>query len=623
MENVFSMEEVFSRRLFRIPDYQRGYAWEEPQLRDLIEDIELLSPEKMHYTGTLVLHETGLTFKDNEVKTHVVCNVVDGQQRLTTLVILLETIRRAMDDAGMPPASVEGIRKAYISTTGTDGQPLYKVTLNQDCHAYFRENILSEPPSPDGPRVYSHQRLADAKNFFAKYLLRKRREEGPAFSDWLMKLCDKVTRRLVVCLYEVSDAAEVGVIFETMNDRGKRVSELEKVKNYLLYVGSKTTVDNSGLTDRVNESWSAVFRNLMEADLVDVSREEQLLRMHWLMAYNPNPKEWDGCRSVKERFGLRRFEGTHEALVEAAINYAATLKKSSVAYRDAASPSHPAAFAGFPAGPVREDVGKWSCKLERLNVLSPFLPLLAAVRLRFPEEPEKYLTLVQLSEAFGFRVYTLLGRRSDAGQTKLFRIAYDLFHADLSFDEALQKFRDVLRDYCTHRQFLDAFAVDPEFDWYEWSGLKYFLYEYEDHLAHECNDDVEVAWHVVQQKKRADTIEHVLPQNATKRCWRSAFHKNDREKWTNDLGNLTLSTRGDNSSLSNDCFSDKKGEPAQERRYVTSSFRIARELCQYDEWTPETLKLRRKKLVAWAARRWGADRIDALVGHTDSKQEGE
>ena len=623
MKNVFSMEEVFSHRLFRIPDYQRGYAWEEPQIQDMVEDIELLGPQNTHFTGTLVLHKTGETAKDSEMNNYAIYDVVDGQQRLTTLVILLDALRRAMRKAGMPAAGVQGIRKSYISTDGIDEQPLYKIKLNQDCDAYFRENILSETPGPAGPSIYSHQRLSDARDYFSRYLCRKREEKGDDFPDWLMELCDKITGRLVVCLYEIDDAAEVGVVFETMNDRGKRVSELEKVKNYLLYLGSKASVDNATLTERVNDSWSAVFRNLMEADLVDISREEQLLRMNWLMAYDPNPKNWDGCRSVKRRLGLRAPRDDHKRLVGDAIAYAETLKKSSIAYRDAAKPTDLGSFAGFPDPSVQEGIRNWSCKLERLNVLAPFLPLLGAVRLRFPEDPVRYLKTVKLSEFFGFRVYMLLGRRADAGQTKLFRIAYDLFHADLSFDEALQNFRDVLRDYCTHRQFMDAFAVDPEFDWYDWSGLKYFLYEYEDHLAQECNDDVEVAWHVVQQKKRADTIEHILPQNATKRCWRSAFHKKDREKWTNDLGNLTLSTRGDNSSLSNDCFSDKKGEPGQDRRYVTSSFRIARELCGYDEWTPDTLKLRRKKLVAWAESRWGADRINSLVGQDAPKQEEE
>ena len=56
MNNVFTVEKLFGERIFQIPDYQRGYAWEEkPQLSDFIEDIKLLPDGKVRYTGTIVL----------------------------------------------------------------------------------------------------------------------------------------------------------------------------------------------------------------------------------------------------------------------------------------------------------------------------------------------------------------------------------------------------------------------------------------------------------------------------------------------------------------------------------------------------------------------------------------
>lgn len=55
MDHLQSVQYIFSDRLFRIPDYQRGYAWEEQQWRDLLEDLELLPDESDHFTGTLVV----------------------------------------------------------------------------------------------------------------------------------------------------------------------------------------------------------------------------------------------------------------------------------------------------------------------------------------------------------------------------------------------------------------------------------------------------------------------------------------------------------------------------------------------------------------------------------------
>ena len=57
MKNVPNIEELFSGRLFVVPDYQRGYAWESRQWDEFIEDIELLPSGKDHFTGTIVLHE--------------------------------------------------------------------------------------------------------------------------------------------------------------------------------------------------------------------------------------------------------------------------------------------------------------------------------------------------------------------------------------------------------------------------------------------------------------------------------------------------------------------------------------------------------------------------------------
>jgi uncharacterized protein with ParB-like and HNH nuclease domain len=89
MNDVFTIEKLFTDRVFRVPDYQRGYAWEEQQLREFIEDVELLPAGKDHYTGTVVLYDRKgeeASCLDEEGKHYAVSDVVDGQQRLTTIV---------------------------------------------------------------------------------------------------------------------------------------------------------------------------------------------------------------------------------------------------------------------------------------------------------------------------------------------------------------------------------------------------------------------------------------------------------------------------------------------------------------------------------------------------------
>src|SRR5438876_8982200 len=94
MNNVFSLQKTFEGKVFTIPDYQRGYAWEEQHLLDLWEDIEFLASGKKHYTGNLVLQRRdGETVQAEDGSRNEVFEIVDGQQRLTTLVILLECLR--------------------------------------------------------------------------------------------------------------------------------------------------------------------------------------------------------------------------------------------------------------------------------------------------------------------------------------------------------------------------------------------------------------------------------------------------------------------------------------------------------------------------------------------------
>ncbi|MDQ4142776.1 MAG: DUF262 domain-containing protein, partial [Actinomycetota bacterium] len=102
MDDVSTVEQVFIERLLRIPDYQRGYAWETRQLTDFTDDLEILPEGKSHYTGTLILHPVDSHREmDAEGKEYAPVDVVDGQQRLTTIVLFLNAIRSDMQEIGL------------------------------------------------------------------------------------------------------------------------------------------------------------------------------------------------------------------------------------------------------------------------------------------------------------------------------------------------------------------------------------------------------------------------------------------------------------------------------------------------------------------------------------------
>lgn len=610
MQNVLSIEELFSSRVFRVPDYQRGYAWEARQLEDLLEDLELLSIRTEHYGGTVVLHRQDANHRkvDSEGKSHAVYDIVDGQQRLATLVILLDCIRWAMD--GVPELDQSlprGIRRAYVVATQITGEPLYKLSMNSDSDHFFRTTVLDDCGGPEGPQISSERRLEGAKRMFTTYIAGQRDTRGTGFGGWLTDLYLAVATRFQVTLYEVESDSEVGMIFELMNNRGKPLSELEKVKNYLLYAAS-TVVQPSEAQRTVNDAWSEILRQLMAAGLTTDVAENQLLRAHWLAYYDPRPRVFDGYRSIKDEFDLRKYGNKGEELLAELQEYAETLRAAAVCFCDAQSPSRAAAFNSI-AESARSEVQEWSARLREVNVLSTFLPLLIGTRMRYPADAAKYLQAVRLCEVFAMRAYRLLGRRSDAGEKELIPLGYRLRRGEVDWERAMLEVADAIKAYAPLQSLRSALEVEQ--DWYDWGGLKYFLYQYEEHLAGRRGAPPRVGWEEIRDRDRQDTIEHVLPQAGSDDYWTQRFSPEEHRRLVHDLGNLTLTK--DNSTYSNKSFPEKRGAQGWERPcYAESPLFTERELSQIAEWTPAEVGKRRRRLVEWAEGRWGLGHLEEV-----------
>ena len=372
----------------------------------------------------------------------------------------------------------------------------------------------------------------------------------------------KVTKRLGFTLFMVDDEAEVGVIFEVMNDRGKLLTDLEKVKNYLLYVASAVGFPNP-VTEEVNDAWSHIFGQLMAATLTRPEYEDQLLRVHWLAHYNPAKQDWTGAKSIRDRFDLRKYQAKGQELVEEVLQFTRTLRASVLPYCDALQPQRQGAFGVFPPGQTRHVVA-WGTRLRRVGALATFLPLLLAVRARWPEDAEKYLEAVRLSEIFAFRVYRLTGARSDSGESALYRLAHDVARGAETFDGAVTRFKWELHWRCPDKTFDTVTSAQAEQiqSAYGKRYLRYFLYEYETSLAAAKNAAPKVTWDDVQKEDLKDTIEHVLPQTIEGReYWTERFGEHGQAVhlgFVHDLGNLTLTKW--NSQFGNRPFHEKKGD---------------------------------------------------------------
>ncbi len=307
MNDPISLDSLFKEKIFRIPDYQRGYAWQRSQLKDFWEDLVNLSDDRSHYTGVLTIKQVPSNEIDqshNEywlVKDHSynVYHVVDGQQRLTTFVLFLqafiEVVKELEENKGKDNKDIyisdclnlEEIINRYLFKTKLNGD-LYRTykfgyTVDNPSYNYLRYKIFKEDGAPRIDETFYTLNLRNAKHYFDEQL------KAVDIRD-LQKIYQKLTKRFLFNEYVIKDEIDVFVAFETMNTRGKRLSDLELLKNRLIYLTTLYTDDEldyaerKTLRDAINDAWKEVYHQLGRNDQHPLN-DNDFLKAHWIMYF--------------------------------------------------------------------------------------------------------------------------------------------------------------------------------------------------------------------------------------------------------------------------------------------------------------------------------------------------
>ena len=627
------LEGLLQDKLIEVADYQRPYAWGEKQLRDLWQDLDLLGTDR-HYAGTLVLQRTDRVKQSQDGKDLTVYEVVDGQQRLTTCIILLEQLRRAMGPLAaldLGELDVDGARRdlARLVKVNIGGVARPRLQLGADFNEFFAASVLGDHPTDKASLSAGDKRLQFASNFFREEIQNLIADgDDTEAARRLIELRARVCFRLRFLVYDVESGAEVGVLFETLNDRGQSLSELEKVKNYLLYLSRQVRGEmGDNLAVTINRAWSEIFTNMSALNIDD----DALLRAHWVATEDPIQRNWQKTTSVKNKFPRAKYvpssgrlnggSDTDDALLDDASDelfqdvteYVRSLRLCSAFLRDIYDPR--AAYHAFDDSRLAERIRRRSLALVRSGSVANFRPLLLAARLAHPEDGLLYLRLVELCEKFSARAYVICVARSNAGQSTLYWAARRLFDGR---EPSL-----VVADVEAHLWRLapdDAVKLNfgPNVEWYYRRSHKYVLYEYELEVARSAEELP--TWGELTSGS-TKTTEHVLPQTPKEGSqWWKDFSPEQHARLLNTIGNLVL-TR-DNSAYSNKDYDLKRGRPGQEAPrcyYSTSAFARERQIAHtYDVWTPESIEARRRDVEEWAIKRWHIDPpLNTYVGEED------
>ena len=159
--------------------------------------------------------------------------IVDGQQRLTTLIIFLSCIAHAFNR--LKTAAPEDLRRCFIEEGSDRGATLRKFELSDEQDDLFWQKV-NEPDTVGIVKNKGHQNIVDAFDQFKQWFKEPRNETS------LQEIYKYVTNRLGFLLYAPVNTKEIGIMFEVINNRGKPLSELEKVKNYLMYFSEKNDI---------------------------------------------------------------------------------------------------------------------------------------------------------------------------------------------------------------------------------------------------------------------------------------------------------------------------------------------------------------------------------------------
>jgi hypothetical protein len=587
-----TLTSLFAEALYQIPDYQRGYAWEEKQWTDFLQDVDALVDEDVtsHYTGTVVVYAP----RDAQVRQYgtkrlKVVDIVDGQQRLTTVCLYLSVIMDALVMRGQIEYTSEIPNFLY---TGS----VCKLTLSNDTGDIFYD--LLKNGTANVPVQTPHQkRVVAAHTRFRAHIQRQMEQRGDESIAYLQGLFHAITQKLNFTYYTIEEEAEIGMTFELMNSRGKGLSVLELLKNYLMHWVSRNESDpneRQSMTRTINKAWKDTYSNLGASDGV----EDQCLRIAWTLYCSYTPGNWAGYEGFKgdEYIPLRSFKKRSKTATKAYITrFAEGLAEVSRHYAVILSPT--------VANTLSANELHWLTKIRHTNTLANFLPVMVAARKHRAAgtiSEADYIDLLKALECYAYRVYLFERRRSNAGQTYFFRWGADVFAQKISARQATAGVYSVMRWYSDQKSFVESLTTP--FNWYkETRCLRYTLFEYELHLL--ATEGKGKLPHVTWEQLSDSTLEHILPQNpAAGSRWKKVWKRADRELYLHDIGNLVLTHN--NSNYLNFEFVQKKGRPGVSPSYSNSDVRQERKIASYADWTPREFQQRRGELVAWLIRRW-------------------
>lgn len=559
--NLIKLGSFLSNEKLFIPEYQRGYSWEEPQLDDFwIDLVEIYegNTRDEHFLGQVVIHKN----KEDGKR-----YIIDGQQRISTTIILLDILRTkfkeladstnnndANDDAEDINTKCIGRvserkKEQYLSMGGVDKEFFINYIQTRGPIDYSDRKFEKKRLRPSNYNIFYASKFFDDK--VSKFITKK----APNEYIELNKLYQCLINQFILMTVETDDINEAYIIFESLNARGKVLETADLLKNHILRVAQS---DLSSAT----ETWNTIIDNL---DNIDPTK---FIRYYW-NSTNRFAREKDLFKALRKDIKTQSDVNTLLANLRFLSKVCAAIL-------------HPEDNKDFDLTELNERL----IEMQKLDA-SSYIPVIFALRLQNYSE-EDINEVLKAIETLVVRNFVVSGLVANKYELEFAQIAKSI--SDQSWsphnkpptkDDILKKLYSLM---VSDEEFINNFKV---FNSKKNAVIRYLLRKINNYDISETK--------IVDDSNRVH-VEHILPKKINE-DWIN-FNNEDHETYLWRLGNLTLLGQEYNNRAKNKGF-DKKKEI-----YKKSEIKMTRDLVSIDDWTTFTIVKRQEDFAEIALRIW-------------------
>lgn len=547
---------------FVIPIYQRTYSWTDKECRQLWDDIIRTGKDdniSVHFVGSIVYIEKA----DSTVTTWEPLLVIDGQQRLTTVTLLIAALANSIgDEVPMDGFSAKMLQGYYLQNPLENGDRKYKLLLSQTDKSSLKAIVNQH----DQPQEYSLRVVQNYELF---------KELISGCDNDLVAVCKGLAKLMMVDIKLKRGEDNPQLIFESMNSTGKKLSQADLIRNYILM----------GLEQELQTHLYETYWRPMEVSFGQEAYDSHFdaFMRHYLTVKTGEIPRLD---EVYEAFK------THAVTPVTANNGVEDLVKDIRNYA-----KYFCAMALGVEHDVDLKVAFHDLRELKVDVAYPFLLELYHDYTNGQLSKDDFTLAVRWTEAFVFR------RAICAIPTNSMNKTFATFSKALKKDRYLESIAAQFLSMPSYRRFPtdDEFERDMQTrDLYHFRSRSYWLRRFENF------DRKEVV------PVDSYTIEHILPQNENlNSSWKEALGvdwKAVQNTWLHTLGNLTLT--GYNSEYSDKSFVAKRD---MKGGFKDSPLKVNEGLAQLEIWNEAAIKLRAGRLAKQAVMVWSSPKLSQEI----------